>query len=128
MKSRKFVAAALLALVMGIAGCASQPERGDDLSRFERARAAYLAEEFELAFDLMKEEAQLGNPQAQYALGYMLYNGQGVVPDVEQGLEWIRAAAAKGDDRALEALGRLASAATRPATPMTPPDAAPQVR
>jgi TPR repeat protein len=117
MKSRKFIAAAMLALLMGIAGCASQPERDDNLTRFERARAAYLAEDFELALELMKEEAQVGNPQAQYALGYMYYNGQGVVPDMEQGLQWIQAAAAKGDKHALEALGRLASAATRPAPP-----------
>jgi TPR repeat protein len=108
------------ALALGLAGCAGQPERAAG-GGFEAARAAYVAEDFERAFPLMRDEAQAGNAHAQYTLGYMYYNGQGVVPDTDEALRWIRAAAAKGEPRALEALGRLASVGTR--TPPPKPEA-----
>lgn len=106
----------LAGLLLSLSGCATQPEHaaGDG---FAAARSAYLAQDYERALALMKQEAEAGNPRAQYTLGYMYYNGQGVVPSSELALKWIRAAAAKGEPRALEALGRLASAATQPATP-----------
>lgn len=108
-----------LFLALAGAGCATQPTAPEPADRFGLARQAYLQQDFERAFALMRAEAELGNPRAQYALGYMYYQGQGVPIDVQQALKWIRKAADQGDPKAIEALTRLASAAPA-AAPQTP--------
>lgn len=109
--------ALLFAVLLGAVACASVPESGtagQESSVMEEARRAYLDQDFPRAAALMRQEAELGNPHAQYTLGYMYYHGQGVVEDTEQALRWIRQAAAHGDARALEALSNLAEAGMRP--------------
>lgn len=101
-----------LALCLLLAGCATQPAT-DSADRMELARQAYLTQDYERAFALTRAEAELGNPRAQYVLGYMYYNGEGVLPDPELALKWIRAAASRGDAKAVEALSRLAELGTR---------------
>ncbi|RFA31503.1 hypothetical protein CAI21_02180 [Alkalilimnicola ehrlichii] len=64
----------------------------------------------------MRAEAQEGNPDAQYALGYMYFNGQGVEPDLDEAMEWIRRAAEQGHRPALEALTQLAAIGARKPT------------
>lgn len=107
----------LFAVLFGTVACVSVPE-SDTASRgslgMEEAQRAYLAQDFQRAAILMRQEAELGNPHAQYTLGYMYYHGQGVIEDTEQALKWIRQAAAQGDARALEALSNLAEAGMRP--------------
>lgn len=109
----------VLLLAAGLAGCASTPGAGEP-SDFEQARSAYLAEDYQRALPLMQREAELGNPHAQYTLGYMYYYGRGVQQNLDLALKWIRQAAAQGDARALEALSSLAAANMQPAT-NTPP-------
>jgi len=105
----------LLAIILGTVACATVPDSEPRESfTMEEARRAYLAEDFAHAATLMRREAELGNPHAQYTLGYMYYYGQGLVEDTEQALLWIRRAAAQGDARALEALGNLAASGIRP--------------
>lgn len=108
----------VLAAAVALGACASAPgdPRRDETS-FEEARRAYLTQDYPRALALMRREAELGNPRAQYALGYMYYYGQGVQQDMEEALRWIRQAAAQGDARALEALGALAAASMRPKSP-----------
>ncbi len=89
----------VLAASLGLGACASSTGPGPadpDGSAFAQARAAYLAEDYPRALALMRSEAALGNPRAQYTLGYMYYHGQGVPQDMEQALQWIRQAAAQG--------------------------------
>jgi len=102
-----------LALGLLLAGCASQPTTPSSADRMELAREAYVAKDYDRAFAITRAEAELGNPRAQYALGYMYYNGEGVLPDPDMALKWIREAATKGDPKAVEALSRLAGLATR---------------
>lgn len=116
--------ALVLAASFGLGACASSTGPGPadpDGSAFAQARAAYLAEDYPRALALMRSEAALGNPRAQYTLGYMYYHGQGVPQDMEQALQWIRQAAAQGDPRALEALSALAAAGMRPQEPANAP-------
>lgn len=104
-----------LALVLGLTACASTPKTAPrEALTMAEARSAYLAQDYTSALPLLRHEAELGNPHAQYTLGYMYYYGQGVVEDVEEALKWIRLAAAQGDARALEALSTLAAAGLRP--------------
>jgi TPR repeat protein len=115
----RLVAATLLALSMLIGGCATVPTPADDT--FERARAAWEAEDYEQALILMQPAAQRGNPQAQYALGYMYYNGQGTEVNEEVAMEWIRRSAEQGHRPALQALSQLAALGVRRQTPPAPP-------
>jgi hypothetical protein len=103
----------LLALVAGMTACASTGS-GPAVRTMEEARSAYLAKDYQRALQLMRQEAELGNPHAQYTLGYMYYYGQGVAEDMEEALKWIRMAAAQGNMHAMEALGTLAAAGMRP--------------
>ncbi len=104
-----------LACALGLAACAATPPPAPEPARtMEEARRAYLARDYERALPLLREQAALGNPHAQYTLGYMYYYGQGVPEDVEEALRWIRMAAAQGDAHALEALSSLAAAGLRP--------------
>ena len=57
------------------------------------------------AFKLYQIAAQLGNPDAQYSVGYMYANGDSVARDYAKGLFWYRKAAMQGHEKA----GRLAN-------------------
>ena len=45
-----------------------------------------------------------GNPEAQYAVGYMYYYGEGVAQDTDVGYFWIKRSADKGYPPAVKAL------------------------
>ena len=48
-----------------------------------------------------------GNPEAQYAVGYMYYYGYGVAQDTAVGYFWINRAARKGYLPAIQAIGLI---------------------
>ncbi|MBI2785857.1 MAG: sel1 repeat family protein [Legionella longbeachae] len=66
-------------------------------------------EEYRAAFIRLKPEAIRGNPEAQYAVGYMYYYGKGAVEDRKKAWFWINAAANLGQPDAKVALRILAS-------------------
>ncbi|PWY57425.1 sel1 repeat family protein [Legionella qingyii] len=66
-------------------------------------------EEYRKAFIRLKPLAQKGQPDAQYAVGYMYYYGKGVVEDRKKAWFWINAAANLGQPDAKEAIRILAS-------------------
>ena len=53
----------------------------------------FRVEEYRRAFIRLKPEAIRGQPDAQYAVGYMYYYGKGVVEDRKKAWFWINAAA-----------------------------------
>ncbi len=57
---------------------------------------SFKAQDYRRAFIRLKPEAIKGNPEAQYAVGYMYYYGQGVVEDRKKAWFWINKAAALG--------------------------------
>lgn len=64
----------------------------------------FRAQNYRTAFIRLKPEAEKGQPDAQYAIGYMYYYGQGVVEDRNQAWFWIHAAAKAGQLEAIEAV------------------------
>lgn len=59
---------------------------------------------YKTAFHQLLPVAVNGNPQAQYAVGYMYYYGYGVPRDSESGLFWMNKAAAQKYPPAIKAL------------------------
>lgn len=55
------------------------------------------------AFIRLKPEAEKGQPDAQYAIGYMYYYGQGVVENRKKACYWIHRAALAGQPDAIAA-------------------------
>ena len=77
---------------------------------------AYRVGDYQRAFTLFEPQAKRGFTEAQYFLGRMYENGQGVEPSRDHALLWYGRAAAQGNIEAraaVEALGG-ASLATRP--------------
>lgn len=105
--------AAALALGLLLAACASTSSQPGSPERFQEGREAYLAGDYSRAFELLIREAEDGNPDAQYTVGYMYYNGEGVQQDEAAALRWIRTAANNGSRRAVEALGQMAGMGPR---------------
>jgi TPR repeat protein len=64
----------------------------------------FRVEEYRKAFIRLKPEADRGNPDAQYAVGYMYYYGKGVVEDRKKAWFWINAAANLGQPDAKAAI------------------------
>lgn len=114
----RLILSALLAAALS--GCATSPALKNAGPDFESARAAYVAGDYQRALPLMTASAERGTPRAQYALGYMYFNGLGVDSDRDRAIAWIRRAANNGDPLAVEALSRMAVTMTRN-TPATRP-------
>lgn len=63
------------------------------------------AQDFKKAYKYFLVAAKKGNPPAQFGLGVMLLNGQGVKKDVAAGADWVRKAAEQGHVMAQYSLG-----------------------
>ena len=64
---------------------------------------SFRAQDYRRAFIRLKPEAERGHCDAQYAIGYMYYYGQGVVEDRKKAWYWINMAAQKGQADAITA-------------------------
>lgn len=71
---------------------------------FQEGIASFRAQDYRQAFIRLKPEAEKGQPDAAYAVGYMYYYGQGVVEDRKQAWVWINRAASAGQPDAREAV------------------------
>lgn len=79
--------------------------------------ASFKAQDYRKAFIRLKPEAMKGQPDAQYAVGYMYYYGQGVVEDKDKAWFWINQAAKAGHPDALVAVKILGKKRHVPASP-----------
>lgn len=68
---------------------------------------SFRAQDYRKAFIRLKPEAEKGQPDAQYAVGYMYYYGQGVVEDRQKAWLWINKAASFGQPDAVVAVKLL---------------------
>jgi hypothetical protein len=68
--------------------------------QLEDANAAIQIEDFEKACELLGPLAEENNAEAQFLLGSLYINGQGVEKDDTKGLSWIMKAARQGDAEA----------------------------
>ena len=71
---------------------------------------SFRLQDYRTAFVRLKPEAEKGQPDAQYAVGYMYYYGQGVVEDRDQAWFWIHMAARLKQPDAIEAVKILGHA------------------
>ncbi len=60
-----------------------------------------------MSFDQVQQAAIQGDPDAEYALGYMYYYGNGTTKDEKSAMDWIGKAAAQGQPEAIKALKLL---------------------
>jgi TPR repeat protein len=65
---------------------------------------SFQVQDYRQAFIRLKPEAKKGQPDAQYAVGYMYYYGQGVVENRKKAWYWITSAANAGQSDAQEAV------------------------
>ena len=87
----------ILTLSLTLSACISSLNLKEGICSFKE-------QNYRQAFIRLLPEAKKGNPEAQYAIGYMYYYGQGVTEDREKALEWIRLAAASNQSDAVIAL------------------------
>jgi TPR repeat protein len=90
-----------------LAACAS--ESGDSINgdAFKQGQVAFKTGDYKSAFHLLYPLAMDGQPDAQYAIGYMIYYGKGVVRNQQIGQAWIREAAVHGQAQAEQAMQLL---------------------
>lgn len=74
---------------------------------FAELRADYEQDQSRHALRGIKHLARDNNAEAQYYLGLLMFNGQGVNQDVEQGLVWMKKAAENGLYSAAAELGQI---------------------
>ena len=73
-------------------------------ARLDAGIKSFKQQNYRDAFVRLLPIAKRGNLDAQYAVGYMYYYGQGVVPDKRKAIHWIREAAKAGQPDAQAAL------------------------
>ena len=69
---------------------------------FDEALAAYKKSDFKTAAREFQKLAKQGNAKAQYILGLMYRQGQGVPQDYVQAHQWLSLAAASGEKEAIK--------------------------
>ena len=74
---------------------------------------SFQVQDFRQAFVRLRPEAEKGNPEAQYAIGYMYYYGQGVIEDRRKAWNWITLSAKQGNPDAQAAMAILQKSAGR---------------
>lgn len=73
-------------------------------ARFNAGMKSFKQQNYRDAFIRLLPLAKQGNPDAQYAVGYMYFYGEGVVSDEKKAIKWISLAAIKGQPDAQKAL------------------------
>lgn len=106
-------------LMLGLNGCASNnppapvmpaAPGGPPSSSFASSAVCNnnpFLQKYQCSFMRVEQSARAGDPDAQYALGYLYYYGIGTTQDRQTGLIWIKKAAAQGQTVAQEALRAL---------------------
>lgn len=109
-----------------VSGCGTAPVAEDvDRSQstdvlYAKAREAYEAGDYFVAAERLIILARRGDPRGQYALGFLYYQGQGVLSDRARAIELFRAAAAQGNPKAIRALAMIEGRAEAEPTPLLP--------
>lgn len=65
---------------------------------------SFQVQDYRQAFIRLMPEAKVGNRDAEYAIGFMYYYGQGVIEDRKKAWYWIRCAAKAGQPDAIQAM------------------------
>ena len=110
-RSKYLLIFSLLAGSMLLSSCqttqVSNPDNADGM--YALAKLNFDNQNYPAAFQNIQLPANDGNAQAQYALGYMYYYGQGTPVNTTLGKMWIQKAAVNGDADAQKALQLILS-------------------
>ena len=94
----------LIALLLGASLSLASPVMANE-AEFAQALAYYSSQNYGQAFVLFNKLAEQGDAGAQFNLGYMYDNGEGVRQDYGQAVSWYRKAAEQGNAAAQYNLG-----------------------
>jgi uncharacterized protein YcfL len=75
--------------------------------RFQIGKELYLDKQYGPAANILLPLANQGHLNAQYTVGYMYHHGQGLPRNAKESTRWITMAAARGHEKAKEALSRI---------------------
>ena len=75
------------------------------ITTYDQALALHVAKDFNAAFPLMKQAAELGSQEGMSLLGSMYLLGQGVTEDGALAVQWLQKAVDSGYDGAVSVLG-----------------------
>lgn len=75
------------------------------LADMTQAHTAYDEGDFTSALELFLKEAEQGNSEAQFSVGVMYRNGQGIAKNYDESLKWLRISAAQKYRPAIYAIG-----------------------
>ena len=84
----------------------------DDVPGFDKGAEAYRRGDYAAAFKEWRSHAEQGNPYAQYNLGSMYRDGQGVIEDNVTAHMWFNIAASNGFEDAAKWRDELAGEMT----------------
>ena len=99
---RRVIGILFICITMLLGGClGSRMSMAEGILSFQR-------QDYRQAFIRLMPAAKAGNPDAQYAVGYMYYYGQGVIEDRKKAWYWINCAAKAGQVDAMQAVKILA--------------------
>ena len=87
----------------------------------DRGKESFQEQNYRQAFIRLEPVANAGNADAQYALAYMYYYGQGVIEDRKIALSWMEKSAAQGQTNALQGLEMMKNSAPSPYAPSKNP-------
>ena len=97
MTLQRWLTAAGMCCLLGVGTATAAP--------FNDAAAAYNKGDYVQAIKILRPLAAQGNQIAQFGLGWMYANGQGVIQDYQAAVKWYRLAAAQGNAGAQFNLG-----------------------
>lgn len=90
-------------LMVWLTACASTGEL------LQRGQADFKDGNYTQAFEQLQPLAEKNNADAQYAIGYMYYYGQGTQKNIIRAQQWIRKAASQGQVQAIKAMTLLSN-------------------
>lgn len=106
-----------LGLIFSISACAPTGLSVD------MGKESFNKKHYRQAFIRLLPAAEAGNPDAQYAVAYMYFYGQGVVEDRNKAIYWMKNAAKLGQPKAQQAMEILKSQPPSPyRSPSKPKD------
>lgn len=91
-----------------LTACATQSQA--QKQELALGKANFAVKNYDLAYNHLAPLADSGDRDAQYAIGYMYYNGYGVPKDEEQALLWIQKSAEQHNLKAVRALHKINTA------------------
>ena len=98
--------AVVISACLVLVACSTQTRYERDYSN---AKKNFAEQNYRSAFNQVQAPANAGNPSAQYALGYMYYNGLGTIASNSQAAYWFQKSAAQGYKPAKKALREIKS-------------------